>query len=86
MNNEDKKSVRNSTLPKDAYFAVYYDKNGDVIDVEPPEGRDVNKLDEDEVFEKGLDNVNGLSVTLVVSKLGNTPCCIKCGRTYYCWC
>ena len=62
------------------------DNNGDVIGVEPPKGKEVQKLDECELFEKGLDNINKLSATLVVSKRGNSPCCIKCGRTYYCWC
>ena len=86
MNNEDKENVRNSIPPKDTYFTVYYDNNGDVIGVEPPKGKEVQKLDECELFEKGLDNINKLSATLVVSKRGNSPCCIKCGRTYYCWC
>ena len=76
----------NNNKPNKTYFTIYYDKKGDIIEVEPPEGKTVQEFHEDKIFESGINGVNKLDTTLVLSKKGNTPCCVKCGRTYYCWC
>jgi hypothetical protein len=69
--------------PRDTYFAVYYDKKGDVIGVERPDGKPVDRIP---LEKKPLENVNGLTCTVVIHKPGNTPCCIVHGGWEWCWC
>ena len=84
--NYGQETKMNEKKPEDAYFVVYYDKKGDILKVEPPEGKIVQEFNEDDIFKNGMNGINKLDTNLVLSKKGNTPCCIKCGRTYYCWC
>ncbi len=69
-----------------AYFKVLYDKEGEVIGVEPPKGKEVRILNECDLYREPLKDINGIKATLIISRPGNTPCCVKAGRWLWCWC
>ncbi len=69
--------------PEKTHFAVYYDENGDVIGVEGPGGKPIERA---RLSEKPLQNVDGLTCTLVINKPGRSPCCIVHGEWEWCWC
>ncbi len=73
-------------LKDKVYFKVLYNKEGEIIGVEPPEGREVVILNECDLYKNPLKEVNEIKTNVIISKPGNTPCCIKAGRWLWCWC
>jgi hypothetical protein len=69
--------------PENTHFAVYYNKEVEVIKVEGPDGNPVPRV---ELSKNPLQNVDGLTCTLVIHKPGQTPCCIVHGGWEWCWC
>ncbi len=69
----------------EVYFKVLYNKAGEVIGVEPPKGREVRVISDCDLYRSPME-INGISTTLILSKPGNSPCCVKMGRWMWCWC
>lgn len=69
--------------PRGTYFAVFYDKMGNVIRVVGPDGQPAEKK---KLSTNPLQNVNGLTCCLVVHKRGKSPCCFVINDWEWCWC
>ena len=68
--------------PEGTYFSVHFDKKGEVIQVEGPDG----VVDAESMDESPINSVNKLDAVLVGHKPGHSPCCVICGNHLYCWC
>ncbi|NNG02077.1 MAG: hypothetical protein HKM93_22015 [Desulfobacteraceae bacterium] len=69
-------------IHKKAYFAVYYDKNGDAVHVEGPNGEVEGVF----MADSPVNNLKRIDVTLVGHKPGHSPCCVIINNKEYCWC
>ena len=70
---------------KKVYFTVMFDKNVDVIDVQPPEGKKLIH-DKGSLEKHPIDNVNEIKCVKVIGKANSSPCCIVFGDWVWCWC
>ena len=68
------------------YFSAHFDKDGGLVSIESPAGTEVTVRSEEEVQKQPLKIINGLDTVLIISKPNGSPCCIKIGGKYYCWC
>lgn len=73
--------------PENTFFAVFFDKDGNVINVQREDGSPVRVLSPKELLERPLQDVNGFNPGLVIFKKGKSPCCYRdaYGRLH-CWC
>lgn len=78
------KQLKYSSKAVDIHFAVIYDENGFPIAVLNNRGDEVKMEDITGGVDFGL--INGITSTTIISKPGQSPCCVTHGGYRWCWC
>lgn len=69
--------------PDEMHFAIYFNKKGEPIKVEGPDGKEV----EGTLLENcPVSDINKLESVLIGHKKGHSPCCVILLGKKYCWC
>ncbi len=69
--------------PDETYFAIYFNKKGDPIKVEGPDGKEVEGIP---LADTPVNNINRIDSVLIGHKPGHSPCCAIILGKEYCWC
>jgi hypothetical protein len=85
-----KRKEKEMNAPDNSHFAVYYDKNGEIIEVHGPNYKVIKQehtKDQNHLKDNPLSAINGLKVNLLLFKQGSSvPCCIQDNNGHlWCW-